>query len=138
VLPSMSSFYDNLEMWIKRQEEVKNLFGKAEESYENADRLTLITLARLAFHQMERTIEAFDNWLKDPLITVHMPREMLVELWSKLRKILYELIDLDVEHTRKFAEHLKELESKGLINPLFTSRLASNEEKRQRRPTVTI
>jgi len=134
----MNSFYENLELWVKKQEEVKGLFGKAEEEYERADRLTLITLARLAFHQMERTIEAFDNWLKDPMITVHMPREMLVELWTRLRKVLYELIDIDIEHTKKFAEYLKELETKGLINPLFTARLTSEEEKRQRRPTITI
>ncbi|MCC6041059.1 MAG: DUF2153 domain-containing protein [Desulfurococcaceae archaeon] len=134
----MSSFYENLELWVKKQEEVKELFGKAEENYDKADRLTLITLTRLAFHQMERTIEAFDNWLKDPMITVHMPREMLVDLWSRVRKVLYELIDIDVEHTKKFTEHLKDLEAKGLINPLFTSRLVSDEEKRQRRPTVTI
>jgi hypothetical protein len=55
-----------------------------------------------------------------------------------VRRILYELIDIDIEHTKKFAEHLKELEARGLINPLFTSRLVSDEEKRQRRPTVTI
>jgi len=134
----MSSFYENLELWIKKQQEVKNLFGRAEENYENADRLTLITLSRLAFHQIERTIEAFDNWLKDPMITVHMPREILVELWSRLRKILYELIDIDIEHTTKFAEHLKNLENKGLINPLFTARLTSEEERKPRRPTVTI
>ncbi|MEM4535343.1 MAG: DUF2153 family protein, partial [Desulfurococcaceae archaeon] len=119
----MTGFYENLESWVKKQLEVKSLFMKAEEAYREADRLTLITLSRLAFQHMERTIEAFDNWLKDPLITTHMPREMLVDLWEKLRQIFYLLIDLDVEHTSKFSEYLRKLEENNMINPLFTIRL---------------
>jgi hypothetical protein len=127
----MSSFYDNLEVWVKRQKEIKELFMKAEENYAEADRLTLITLSRLAFQHMEKTIEAFDNWLKDPMITTHMPRELLVELWGNLREIFYKLIELDIEHTSKFAEHLKKLESSESVNPL------SREEKETRRQPPT-
>ncbi len=134
----MSSFYDNLDAWVKRQKETKDLFMKAEKDYETADRLTLITLSRLAFQHMEKTIEAFDNWLKDPMITTHMPREMLVELWSQLREIFYKLIDLDIEHTSKFAEHLKKLEESDGINPLFTLRLTREEKESRRRPPTPI
>lgn len=136
----MDGFYENLETWVKRQQEVKHLFMKAEDNYKEADRLTLITLSRLAFQHMERTIEAFDNWLKDPMITTHMPREMLIELWEKLRHIFYELIDLDIEHTSKFADYLKKLEENNQVNPLFMMRLSSREEKEQRRqpPTPVI
>jgi hypothetical protein len=136
---SMSSFYENLEAWVKRQKETKELFMKAEKNYQEADRLTLITLSRLAFQHMERTIEAFDNWLKDPMITTHMPRELLVELWTQLRDIFYKLIDLDIEHTTKFAEHLKNLENQNEVNPLFTLRLQREErEYRRRQPHTPI
>ncbi|MEM4717778.1 MAG: DUF2153 family protein, partial [Desulfurococcaceae archaeon] len=123
----MSAFYENLDTWVKRQREVRDLFIKAEENYKDADRLTLITLSRLAFQHMEKTIEAFDNWLKDPMIITHMPREMLVELWENLREIFFRLIDLDMEHTSKFAEHLKKLEESNSVNPLFTLRLSRGE-----------
>ncbi|MEM4914666.1 MAG: DUF2153 family protein, partial [Thermosphaera sp.] len=109
----MSDLFSSLDMWVKRQNEVKSLFEKAESDYRDADRLTLITLSRAAFQHMMRTIEAFDQWLKDPMITNHMPREMLIELWEKLRQLLYELIELDIEHTSKFSEHLKILASEG-------------------------
>lgn len=126
----MSDLFSNLDMWVKRQNEVKNLFEKAELDYRDADRLTLITLSRAAFQHMMRTIEAFDQWLKDPMITNHMPREMLIELWEKLRQLLYELIELDIEHTSKFSEHLKILASEGKINPLFGFEKAEKETRR--------
>ncbi|MEM0199319.1 MAG: DUF2153 family protein [Desulfurococcaceae archaeon] len=134
----MTGFYENLESWVKKQLEVKSLFMKAEEAYREADRLTLITLSRLAFQHMERTIEAFDNWLKDPLITTHMPREMLVDLWEKLRQIFYLLIDLDVEHTSKFSEYLRKLEENNMINPLFTIRLVREEKEQKRQPPTPV
>ncbi|MEM0004276.1 MAG: DUF2153 family protein [Desulfurococcaceae archaeon] len=134
----MSSFYDNLEVWVKRQKEIKELFMKAEENYAEADRLTLVTLSRLAFQHMEKTIEAFDNWLKDPMITTHMPRELLVELWGNLREIFYKLIELDIEHTSKFAEHLKKLESSESVNPLFTLRISREEKETRRQPPTPI
>lgn len=134
----MDGFYENLETWVKRQREVKQMFMKAEERYREADRLTLITLSRLAFQYMGKTIEAFDNWLKDPLITTHMPRELLVELWDNLREIFYKLIDLDIEHTSKFADHLKKLEYEKALNPLFTIRLTREEKESRRQPPTPV
>lgn len=134
----MDGFYENLEVWVKRQREVKNLFMKAEEKYKDADRLELITLSRLAFQHMEKTIEAFDNWLKDPMISTHMPRELLVELWESLRDIFYKLIDLDIEHTSKFAEYLKKLESENALNPLFTIRVSREERESRRQPPTPV
>ncbi|MEM4482227.1 MAG: DUF2153 family protein [Desulfurococcaceae archaeon] len=134
----MSGFYDNLGAWIKRQQEIKNMFKKAEENFKDADRLTLITLSRLAFQHMNKTIEAFDNWLKDPMITTHMPREMLVELWEKLRVLFYQLIELDMDHTSKFADYLKKLEEENSINPLFTIRLTREEKESRRQPPTPI
>ncbi|MET1159955.1 MAG: DUF2153 domain-containing protein [Thermoprotei archaeon] len=126
----MSSLFPHLETWIKKQYEVMELFKKAEENYENADRLDLIILSRMAFQHMMKTIEAFDQWLKEPMITSHMPREMLVELWSKLRKIFYELIELDIEHTSKFSEHIRKLEAEGKLNPILSTGKLERETRR--------
>jgi len=131
----MSDVFAGLDAWVKRQNEVKSLFEKAEINYQEADRLTLITLSRTAFQHMMRTIEAFDQWLRDPMITNHMPREMLVELWERLRKLLYDLIELDIEHTSKFSEHLRTLASEGKINPLFGF---EKTDKETRRPPVQL
>ncbi len=126
----MDSYFLNLEAWVKRQEEVKESFKKAEENYENLDRLALILLSRQAFQHMMRTIEAFDQWLKEPMVISHMPREMLVELWSKLRIIFYQLLELDIEHTSKFSEHIKKLAEEGKLNPILT---IGKKEKETRR-----
>lgn len=134
----MDGFYENLESWVKRQKEIKSMFTKAEENYKEADRLTLITLSRLAFQHMGKTIEAFENWLKDPMITTHMPRELLVELWDNLREIFFRLIELDIEHTAKFAEHLKKLEDADSINPLFILRLTREEKEARRQPPTPV
>lgn len=132
----MDGFFSNLESWVKRQSMVKEMFEKAEQNYKELDRLALITLSRLAFQHMGKTIEAFDQWLKDPMITSHMPREMLVELWSKLRVILYELIELDIEHTSKFSEHLRKLAEENALNPLFAFEKEEKEARRGVSPTI--
>ncbi|MGC8954123.1 DUF2153 domain-containing protein [Desulfurococcus amylolyticus] len=132
----MDGFFSNLESWVKRQNMVKEMFEKAEQNYKELDRLALITLSRLAFQHMGKTIEAFDQWLKDPMITSHMPREMLVELWSKLRIILYELIELDIEHTSKFSEHLRKLAEENALNPLFAFEKEEKETRRGVSPTI--
>ncbi len=130
----MSSLFPHLDSWVKKQTETIENFKRAEENYENADRLELILLSRMAFQHMMKTIEAFDQWLREPMVTSHMPREMLIELWTKLRKIFYELIELDIEHTSKFSQHIKKLEAEGKLNPiLVTSKL----EKETRRTTIT-
>jgi hypothetical protein len=126
----MSSLFPHLDAWVKKQMEVIESFKKAEENYENADRLELILLSRMAFQHMMKTIEAFDQWLKEPMVTSHMPREMLVELWSRLRKIFYELIELDIEHTSKFNEHIKKLEAEGKLNPILVSGKMDKETRR--------
>ncbi|MEM1761820.1 MAG: DUF2153 family protein, partial [Desulfurococcaceae archaeon] len=79
-----------------------------------------------------------DSWLKDPMITTHMPRELLIELWDSLREIFYKLIDLDIEHTSKFAEHLKNLEETNAINPLFTIRPSREEKEGRRQPPTPV
>ncbi|WP_042666918.1 DUF2153 domain-containing protein [Desulfurococcus amylolyticus] len=132
----MDGFFSNLESWVKRQNMVKEMFEKAEQNYKELDRLALITLSRLAFQHMGKTIEAFDQWLKDPMITSHMPREMLIELWSKLRIILYELIELDIEHTSKFSEHLRKLAEENALNPLFAFEKEEKETRRGVSPTI--
>ncbi|MEM0380586.1 MAG: DUF2153 family protein [Desulfurococcaceae archaeon] len=132
----MSSLFPHLDSWIKKQIETMELFKKAEENYEKADRLELIILSRLAFQHMVRTIEAFNQWLSEPLVTTHMSREMLIELWEKLRNILYNLIELDIEHTSKFSQHIKKLEAEGKLNPILTT--SAKSEKERRRSFTTI
>jgi len=129
----MSNLFPHLDAWVKKQTEILESFKKAEENYQNADRLELILLSRTAFQHMMKTIEAFDQWLREPMVTSHMPREMLVELWSRLRTIFYELIKLDIEHTSKFQEHIRKLEVEGKLNPILT---ASKLEKEGRRTSI--
>lgn len=116
----MDGIFPNLDAWIKRQKEIKESFMEAEEHFKEADRLELILMSRQAFQHMIRTLEAFDQWLQEPMVIAHMPREMLIELWSNLREIFYKLLDLDIKHTSKFQEYINKLVSEGKINPILT------------------
>jgi len=135
----MSTFFGNLEEWVKMQKSMLETMRKVDAMLKNADRLDLIVASRTAFQHIMRTIRAFDQWLQDPLIISHMPKEFLVEVRERIWKILEELLLLDIEHTSKVKEHLEKLMKEGKINPLLWSRPSEEERiSRRRIPTVTI
>ncbi len=135
----MSTFFGNLEEWVKMQKSMLETMRKVDAMLKDADRLDLIVASRTAFQHIMRTIRAFDQWLQDPLIISHMPKEFLVEVRERIWKILEELLLLDIEHTSKVKEHLEKLMKEGKINPLLWSRPSEEERiSRRRIPTVTI
>lgn len=109
------SFISNLDEWIKMQ---KNLLAtikdmeKKEETMEE-DRLDLILASRVAFQHMMRTLKAFDQWLQDPMIIKHMPREMLEDVKKTSWAILQQLLELDVRHTSQAKELITKLGKEG-------------------------
>ncbi|WFO76332.1 DUF2153 domain-containing protein [Desulfurococcaceae archaeon MEX13E-LK6-19] len=111
----------NLDAWVRKQKEVLESFRKAEESNKNPDRLDLIVLSRTAFQHMIRTITAFDQWLQEPFVISHMPKEMLEDVWNTVRKILNELLELDIRHTSGFKEYIEKLAKEGKLNPILVS-----------------
>ena len=118
----------NLEAWVKKQKEVLESFKKAEERLREADRLDLIVLSRAAFQHMIRTLSAFDQWLQEPFVVSHMPKEMLIDVWDTIRKILYELLELDIRHTSGFKVYVEKLAKEGKLNPILIS---AKEEPRR-------
>ena len=128
-------FLPNLDAWVKRQKEVLESFKKAEEKLKDADRLDLIVLSRTAFQHMMRTISAFDQWLQEPFVVSHMSKEMLLDVWSTVKKILYELLELDIRHTSGFKNYVEKLAKEGKLNPILVS---TKEEPRRISPTTSI
>ncbi len=128
------AFFAHLEEWVKMQKKMLEVLDEAEKTLKDADRLDLIIASRTAFQHMIKTLKAFDQWLQDPLITSHMPREMLVEVREKIWKILRELLELDVKHTSEFKEYLEKLAKEGKLNPLLFAR--GVEEERPARPSA--
>ncbi len=123
-----SALLPNLDAWVKKQREVLESFRKAEERMKEADRLDLIVLSRAAFQHMIRTLSAFDQWLQEPFVVSHMPREMLVDVWETTKKLLYELLELDIRHTSGFKMYVEKLAKEGKLNPILIS---SKEETRR-------
>ncbi len=117
----MSTILPNLDAWVKRQREILESFKKAEEKLKEADRLDLIVLSRAAFQHMMRTISAFDQWLQEPFVISHMPKEMLEDVWRTVSKILYELLELDIRHTSGFKAYVEKLAREGKLNPILMS-----------------
>lgn len=111
----------NLEAWVRRQREVLESFRKAVEANKNPDRLDLIVLSRTAFQHMIRTITAFDQWLQEPFVISHMPKEMLEDVWNTVHKLLNELLELDIRHTSGFKEYIEKLAKEGKLNPVLVS-----------------
>jgi len=120
------------------QKKARDLFVKQLDEIRKSDRLELILATRAAFQHMIRTLKAFDNWLQDPLIVSHMPKEMLEEVWITAVKILSELLDLDIKHTSSFMEHLKKLEDEGKLNPLLVSDLMPRESRSRRGEEISL
>ncbi len=119
----------NLDAWVKKQKEVLESFKKAGENIEELDRLDLVVLNRAAFQHMAKTITAFDQWLQEPFVISHMPREMLVDVWVTVREILFKLLELDIRHTSQFKEHVEKLAAEGKLNPILSP---GKEETRRR------
>ncbi len=130
------SFLGNLDEWVKMQKKMLETVKKVEEELKNSDRLDLIVATRTAFQHIMKTIKAFDQWLQDPIIISHMPREYLVEVQERVWRILEELLELDIEHTSKFKEHMEKLIREGKVNPLLWAKPSESEEEISRRRRI--
>ncbi len=131
-----SSFLGNLDEWVKMQKKMLETVKKVEEELKKSDRLDLIVATRTAFQHIMKTIKAFDQWLQDPVIISHMPREYLVEVQERVWRILEELLELDIEHTSKFKEHMEKLIREGKVNPLLWAKPSESEEDISRRRRI--
>ncbi len=130
------SFLGNLDEWVKMQKKMLETVKKVEEELKKSDRLDLIVATRTAFQHIMKTIKAFDQWLQDPIIISHMPREYLVEVQERVWRILEELLELDIEHTSKFKEHMEKLIREGKVNPLLWAKPSESEEEISRRRRI--
>ncbi|AWR99264.1 DUF2153 domain-containing protein [Metallosphaera hakonensis] len=134
------SFISNLDEWIKMQKNLLATIKDMEKKEEGAeeDRLDLILASRVAFQHMMRTLKAFDQWLQDPMIIKHMPREMLEDVKRTSWAILEQLLELDVRHTSQAKELITKLGKEGKLDPLIWSRPPVEEQTNQpRRGTFT-
>jgi len=134
----MNSFYDNLAQWVEMQKKTKAMFEHMYEEIRKGDRLDLILATRAAFQHMIKTLKAFDNWLQDPMIISHMPREYLEEVWETTYRLLQLLLELDIKHTSAFREHLEKLEREGKLNPILASGIISSGKRRGSREEITL
>ncbi len=133
-------FLKQLDEWVKMQKKILELFKETKERIESGDRLEVIVATRAAFQHMMRTIKAFDNWLQDPVIIAHVPREMLLEVWKTMYGILEELLNIDIKHTSDMRRLLEQLAREGKLNPLVASVRgeAGEEEGTERRPPTMM
>ncbi|MEM0173830.1 MAG: DUF2153 domain-containing protein [Sulfolobaceae archaeon] len=136
-----SGFLANLDEWIKMQKNLLNTLRELEKKYANEteDRLDLILAARTAFQHIIRTIRAFDQWLQDPMVIKHMPKEMLEDVRKTSWSLLQQLLELDIRHTTQFKEIIMKLSKEGKLDPLIWTRPLISEEQgvQGRRGTMT-
>ncbi len=134
-------FPGNLDEWVKMQKKMLEIFKDADSRLKDADRLDLIVASRAAFQHIIRTLKAFDQWLQDPVIISHLPREMLVDVWETTLKALQLILELDIRHTSGFRQHFEKLAKEGTLNPLVVwGKQGEGEDKKGKRvlPTTTI
>ncbi|ESQ21764.1 MAG: Uncharacterized protein conserved in archaea (DUF2153) [uncultured Acidilobus sp. CIS] len=92
---------------------------------------------------MMRTLKAFDDWLQDPFITTNAPKDLLVEVWEKTVRILEELLELDIQHTRSMRDTLESYSKQDKLNPILTrlrelGSVMTSEQERTTRGGTTI
>jgi hypothetical protein len=129
----ISEFASSLEKWVRMQEAILKMFENSEEDIANSDRLEIINSTRIAFNHMIRTLKAFDQWLQDPFIATHIPRELLVEVWRETVRALRILLQLDIKHTSEVRQLITEKYYKGTLNPIVSQirlEVPSGEEAR--------
>jgi len=124
------SFASHLTEWVKLQKTLLETVKKLNDSIKKGDRLTLIIATRTAFQHIMRTIKAFDQWLQDPFIIEHMPREMLEEVWNNIFDILLKLLELDIKHTSQFRDLIIKLAKEDKLNPLLWPQKRRGLEKK--------
>ena len=134
------AFLKQLEEWVRVQRRVLETFRQTRERVEQGDRLEVIVATRAAFQHMLRTIKAFDNWLQDPVIIAHVPREMLLEVWQVMFRVLEELLQIDIKHTSDVRDLLEKRAREGKLNPLVAAVKQSGEEEEfpSRRPSTMM
>jgi hypothetical protein len=128
-----NGYLSNLDEWIKMQKNLLNTVREMEKKYESGDidRLDLILATRVAFQHIMRTIKAFDQWLQDPQIIRHMPKEMLEDVMKTTWKLLETLLELDIRHTSEFRDLVIKLSKEGKLDPLIWNRPLSDENQQQ-------
>ncbi|BCU68265.1 hypothetical protein HS7_17020 [Sulfolobales archaeon HS-7] len=114
-----NSFISNLDEWIKVQKNLLELIKQRGDKEEGGDRLDLILDSRYAFQHMMRTLKAFDQWLQDPLVIKHMPKEMLIDVQKTSWSILLQLLELDIRHTSQFKDIITKLKDSDQLDPLI-------------------
>lgn len=121
----------NLEEWVKMQKNLLTVMKERGVKSDATDRLDLILDSRFAFQHMMRTLKAFDQWLQDPLVIKHMPREMLEDVQRTSWSILQQLLELDVRHTSQFKDLISKMKDKNELDPIIWLRQNTEEQNQQ-------
>ena len=137
----IQEFLNNLERWVRLQEAVLETFRNYKDQVEQSDRLDLVIAIRMAFNHLMRTLKAFDQWLQDPFIVSHIPREKLLEVWSVTFKMLEDLLELDIKHTSEVRDLIEDAYHEGKLNPITTQLrevLGGGDERRGDTTTMSM
>ena len=128
ILASLSS----LSEWIDMQRKAMEMFREINSSADQADRLALVLIIRQAFQHMIKTLKAFDQWLNDPFILNYITKDMLIDVWNTTYKILNELLELDIRHTKAVKDVAEKMIREGKLPPMMELRGAPEEERGRR------
>lgn len=128
ILASLSS----LSEWIDMQRKAIEMFKEINTLADQADRLALVLIIRQAFQHMIKTLKAFDQWLNDPFILNYITKDMLIDVWSTTYRILNELLELDIRHTRTVKEVAEKMIREGKLPPMMELRSTQEEERGRR------
>jgi len=128
ILASLSS----LSEWIDMQRKAIEMFREINSSADQADRLALVLIIRQAFQHMIKTLKAFDQWLNDPFILNYITKDMLIDVWNTTYRILNELLELDIRHTKAVKDVAEKMIREGKLPPMMELRGAPEEERGRR------
>ncbi len=123
MLDPYKRFISHLDSWVRLQKNILESCESMELDLKNSDRLSLVIATRSAFQHMIRTLNAFDQWLQDPFIVNHMPREMILEVWGTVWNIFKTLLKLDIKHTSEYKDYLRKLLEEGKVSPLLAPKI---------------
>lgn len=135
----LAEFFRSLEDWVNMQRSATNIFNQLDKELKSdpdTDRLDYVIAVRALFEHMMKTIKAFDNWLKDPLILANLDKKSIEEVWDISLSVFNTFLELDIKHTSQMKEQIERMIKERKINTLTMLTMSRRGEGEETRTTT--
>lgn len=100
----INTWLDNIINTVRRFE---YLVSTAQSMQPTGDRMELVNKSLLYLGMIRSVVDDFTAWLTNRIVLSLMPEDLLAELTSQLRELAIQSLQVDIDHTTKYAQRLR-------------------------------